>query len=99
MQDKMDVFEEQFLAIKDYICLMQEYQIPVPEIESTSYQMMSSDFNSCKEAMVTAEESKVENVKLFTADLMQQLEEVKSEVSSIRQRAHHDMILDESKLI
>lgn len=97
MQDRMDTLEDQFLAIKEYISLMQEYQIPVPEIESTSYQMMGSDFNSCKDAMITAEESKVENVKLFSADLMKQLDQLKTEVALIRQRARHDMILDESK--
>eukprot|EP01018_Ginkgo_biloba_P018804 Gb_16086 [translate_table: standard] len=97
MQDRMDTLEQQHVGIKQYLSLMQEYKVSIPEIEHTSYQMMGADFVACKEAMITVEESKVENVKIFSADLVKQMEKVKVEVASIRQLAKHDMILDDSE--
>lgn len=96
VQEGWQQTDEKMLEITNLFELIEEAKIPIPELDYAAYQTLSPDFNALKSAMDEAEAAKDENVGRFSGELEQGVEQVAREVSEIRNRAQHEMILDES---
>lgn len=92
-QKKLKSLEDQFDSINDHYGLIRDYNIPVSDFELASYQMMASDFTSCKEAMDLVEEGKSDNIKNFSSDLVKEVDRLRKDIILIRAAAQNDMIL------
>ena len=88
--------EARYREVHAHYELMDEFHIPVPEIEYAAYQTLAQDFQSYKSSLEVAEASKEEYVQRFTVDLSKEVEEVEKDGNMLRERAQHEMVLDEA---
>ena len=88
--------EAAYREVHSHYELMDEFNVPVPGMDAAAYQTLSQDFQAYKSSLEVAEASKEEYVQRFTVDLAKEVEEVEKEAAVLRERAQHEMVLDES---
>eukprot|EP00899_Mesostigma_viride_P007437 jgi/Mesvir1/16695/Mv15092-RA.1 len=95
VQARQKALEERLVEITHLHEIMEEFEVPLPDLQHAAYQTLNPDFNAFKAALEDAETQREDNVMRFSGDLDRQAEEIAREGKVIRNDAQHEMILDE----
>eukprot|EP00854_Cymbomonas_tetramitiformis_P003966 gene3966-4937_t len=95
LKEKQKKFNDQLLEITNLYEVIDEFTIPVSEMDYAAYQTLNTDFSALKTSMEEVEMQKDDYVSRFSQELEAQVEVINKEAVAIRTAAQHEMILDE----
>eukprot|EP00958_Prasinococcus_capsulatus_P007761 scaffold712_cov404-Prasinococcus_capsulatus_cf.AAC.19 len=90
----MPSLDKKMVEIRKLYATVEEFDMPVPELDRAAYQTLEPDFAALKSAIDECDAAKDDNVIKFSHELDREVEALTKEVRQLRNHAQHQMIFD-----